>query len=319
MIDQAAYERMRASFLATGTIDEELYSLLLRIVRGLVYQRALPAAWSPTGRWDDEAALDAAHGWIDKRLLRTNALLAAFDHASSPRPFRKSLARSFQHYLQSDRQRGEIDNLVSRTVRLLRDSPRFREWVPQAKLSDSWWGLDEWESPEPYQGSDDMLVANAWALGDVEIFRYSPQTERASPIVSTEVLAWFLEALLRQVNALVTVAHLSVVLRRRFDLDEPRLTLIDAAVESLPAPAARDEAALIEAALAVVSEFTLRQAEVLFRRWRGATLDAISVALEISRGTVDNELKRAGEVLARHVAEGEDPRDLLEKVLDALS
>lgn len=320
MIDQATYFRLRREYRATGQISDELYRLLLRLVRALVLRGGMPPAWSPTGRWDVEAAEEAAQGWIARRLLQTNALLAAFDHASAPQPFFRSLERSFRHYLESERERGEIDNLVSRAGALLRDDGRFRDWIPQAQPSDSWWGLADWDDPAPYQGSEDGLVSAAWAVGEVVIFRYSHTVERASPILATGELGRFLAALFDRVEALLTLRLLAVVFRRRFDLDEPGQVEVAAeAIDHLAAPEEPDEQVTIDAALGVVTEVTPRQAEVLLRKHDGKSLDAIAEALGISRGTVDNELMRAGTIIDRHAADATTREAILEKVLDALS
>jgi RNA polymerase sigma factor (sigma-70 family) len=320
MIDQQAYLALREAYRASGEISEDLYWLLLRLVRGLVFRGELPPAYSPTGRWDAEGAQEAAHGWIVRRLLRTNGLLAAFDHASAPRPFFRSLERSFRHYLENERERGEIDNLLSRARALLGDDDRFREWIPQARPSDSWWGLAGWTDPNPYQGSEDALLREAWAVGEVRLFRYSHRVERASPVLATDELARFLESLFERVGALLTLRLLAVVFRRRFDLDEPTTIEIgEEEIEQLPAEEEGEETEAAAAALAVVAELTPRRAEILVRKADGASLDAIGEALGISRGTVDNELKRAGASIDRHRGEFATREAVLEKLLDALS
>jgi DNA-binding CsgD family transcriptional regulator len=321
VIDQQTYLALRERYRATGAISEELYRLLLRLVRGFVFRGELPPAYSPTGRWDAEGAEEAAHGWIIRRLLQTNALLAAFDHATAPRPFFRSLERSFRHYLENERERGEIDNLVSRAGALLRDDDRFREWIPQARPSDSWWGLAGWTDPNPYQGSEDALLREAWAVGEVRLFRYSHKVERASPVLATDALGRFLETLFERVEALVTLRLLAVVFRRRFDLDPPATIEIgEEEIERLPAGEEEgEEAEAAAAALAVAAELTPRQAEILVRKADGASLDVIGEALGISRGTVDNELKRAGVSIDRHRGEFASREAVLEKLLDALS
>jgi len=319
VIDQTTYLRLRLGYRETGQINDELYALLLRLVRGLVFRGGLPPAWSPTGKWDREAAEEAAHGWIVRRLLQTNALLAAFDHASAPRPFFRSLERNFRHYLENERERGEIDNLISRTGAMLRDDNRFRDWIPQAQPSDTWWGLSEWDSPTPYQGNEDWLVSAAWAVGEVVIFRYSHSVERASPILATDELGRFLVELFERVEALLTLRLLAVVFRRRFDLDEPRSIEIGEALEAVAGPEEPDEQVTLDAAFGVVAEMTPRQAEVLVRKYAGDPLDAIAQSLDVSRGTVDNELVRAGAIIDRHVADATTREAILEKLLDALS
>ncbi len=320
MIDQRTYLELRERYRASGEIGAELYRLLLRLVRGLVFRGELPPAYSPTGRWDAEGAQEAAHGWMVRRLLQTNGLLAAFDHASAPRPFFRSLERSFRHYLENERERGEIDNLVSRAGALLRDDERFRESIPQARPSDSWWGLARWTDANPYQGSEDALLRDAWAVGDVHLFRYSHRVERASPVLATDELGRFLEALFERVRALLTLRLLAGVFRRRFGLEEPTTIEIgEEEIDRLPASEEGDDSEAAAAALAVAAELTPRQAEILVRKADGASLDAIGEALGISRGTVDNELKRAGASIDRHRGEFATREAVLEKLLDALS
>lgn len=320
MIDQRTYRGLRERYRASGDISEELYRLLLRLVRGLAFRGELPPAYSPTGRWDAEGAEEAAHGWIVRRLLQTNGLLAAFDHASAPRPFFRSLERNLRHYLENERERGEIDNLLSRARALLRDDDRFREWTPQARPSDSWWGLARWTDANPYQDSEDALLRDAWAVGEVRLFRYSHRVERASPVLATEELGRFIEALFERVEALLTLRLLAVVFRRRFHLDEPTaVELREEEIERSPTGEGGDEADAAAAALAVAAELTPRQAEILVRKAGDASLDAIGEALDISRGTVDNELKRSGASIDRHRGEFATREAVLEKLLDALS
>jgi DNA-binding CsgD family transcriptional regulator len=321
MIGDERYTHMRARFRATAQIDGELYALLMRIGRGLAYGGRLAPALSPTGTWNAEGVADAVHGWIERRLLRTGALLAAFDHASAERPFLRSLERSFRHYLESERERGEIDNLISRAHALMRDDQRFREWIPQVQVSDTWWGLACWTNPGPWQGSQERLMTLAWSLGRFELFRYSHTVARASPVLATDELGRFLEGLFARAEALLTLRLIADVLAARFDLAPPEL-VADAGEELEEVgrdPIELDEAELQDAALAAIAELTSRQAEVLYRKTGGETLEQIAATLGVSRGTVDNELRRAGAVAIRHAGPDEDPARILEKMTDALS
>jgi DNA-binding CsgD family transcriptional regulator len=312
MLDDATFHRLRRRYRDTREIDSELFEFLRRLVFTLVFQRTLAPAWSPTGKWDVDAAEEALAGWTAKRLVATNSLAAAFDHASAARPFTRSLERNLRHYLQNERERGEIDNLVERTAHLLRSDGRFREWI------ESWWGLDGTSQPPPFGGSDRDLLASAWAVGDVVLWKYSSSVGRASPVLATAELGRFLEALFGRVNGLLTLGHLAVVFRRRFNLDEPTSIALSLEHEEVPADEepVRDEEGLRAAAIAVLSELTSRQVEVLHRK-RDRSLEKIATELGVSRGTVDNELRRAGEVVSRHAADF-SREEILEKVLDSL-
>ncbi len=321
MISDDEYRRLRARFRASGEIDARLYEQLMRLVRVVVFHSGLPLALSPTGHWDLEAATEAAHGWMERRLLRTNALLAAFDLGDSPRPFLRSLERNFRHYLVNESESGELENLISRARMLFLEDDRFRCWVEMARPSDSWWGLaaSEWKEIQPYQGSDDRLVSAAWALGEVAIIRYSQSVERASPILSREELGSFLERLLRRTKALLTLRHLAVVFERRFDLGTPTMIELTPATPEPELTQAPDDEMITAATAAVISELSERQFRVLIRRAKEATLDDIAGELGISRGTVDNDLRNAGPVINRHCADGVTREQILEKIIDILS
>ena len=320
MIGVEDYLALRARFRGSGEIDEELYGLLHRLSAAIVFGARLAPAYSPTGRWDAEGHAEALHGWIERRLLRTNALLAAFDHAEHPRPFLNSLERNFRHHLENAKERGELDNLISRTGELLREEEDFLDHVPAARPSDVWWGLSSWEAPEPWQGSDRDLLAAAWGLGEQQIFRYSPSVERASPVLSTETLREFLTGLFGAIGDLLTISHLAVVLRGRFDLGAPG----EVDIESVPEPAApeadtADPAWVEEAATALVAELSPRQLEAMRRRHDGETLEAIAEALGVSRGTADNALRSSGPLIDKHCVDGITREEILEKVVDSLS
>jgi DNA-binding CsgD family transcriptional regulator len=320
MIDRHTFLRLRERFRTTGEIDGELYCLLHRLVSVLVFGARLAPAYSPSGRWDRESLEDALHGWIARRLLSTNALLAAFDLAEEPRPFLLSLERNFRHYLENSKERGELDNLISRSGTLLREDEEFREWIPQRRPSDSWWGLGEWESPEPFQGGDSELVSLAYSLGPMPIFRYSQSVERASPVLSTETLREFLRRLFIASGRLLTISHLAVVYRDRFDVGaSPEIELREEHSDAVIEEGAPDADSVQAAAAALVAELSPRQLEAIALRAEGKTLEQIAEALGVSRGTADNALRSAAPLIDKHCVDGITRDLMLEKLLDALS
>ena len=321
MISDATYLRLQRRFREGGNIDAELFALLRRLVFTLVFQRTLPP-YSPTRRWDEDGADEALAGWISRRLVATNALAQAFDHASAARPFIRSLERNFRHYLQNERERGEIDNLLDRTARLLAADTRFHDWIPMRNPGDTWWGLGSGIEPPAFAASDDDLVSIAWGIGDVVLWRYSSSVRRASPVLATEPLGRFLEELFRRVGALLTLKHLAVVFRRRFDLDEPRIvrspTSTTIFLLTTPPFEMRKHSEVRRSPSAELSD---RQTEVIYRKWKELRSMQSGASSGLSRGTVDNELRRAGETIERHTADyGHDElEEMLEILLNALS
>lgn len=320
MIDQATFERLRERYRATGEINDELYALLGRLAAAVIFGSRLAPAYSPSGAWDRDSTQDALHGWITRRLLQTNALLAAFDFAERAGPFLSSLEQNFRHYLENERERGELGNLTSRSGALLREDEAFKDFVVRQRPTETWWGLAEWQEPDPFQGSEEQLLSQAWALGEVRIFRYSQRVERASPILSTETLREFLLGLFERVDAMLTVAHLAEVFRRRFDLGSRReVELSEEVAEQTPGAREPDEEQVRAAAAALLAELSPRQVEAIMLSYGGATLEQIAAALDVSRGTADNALRSAGPVIDKHCVDGVTRRRILEKVLDALS
>jgi len=324
MIDRDQYSKMRDRFRRDGEITPELYGILMQLVRVVVFRTSIPPSYSPTGHWDTESAEDAAHGWIERRLLQTNALLAAFDLSDHPRPFLLSLQRNFRHYLENERERNELSNLLSRTRELLRADDAFRNWLPGSEPATTWWGLASWGDAERknYQGSDSDLVAAAWSLGEVKLFRYSPKVERASPVLSTETLRDFLTRLFWAVKRLLTIGHLAEVFRSRFDLGRPPPEALPEEAEERIAADPEGEATdeeILAAARIVLAELSARQAEAVIRRYRGETLEEIAEALGVSRGTADNEIDRAAAKIDTYCVDGVTRERVLEIAIDALS
>lgn len=322
MIDRATFLAMRERFRAEGQITAELYALLARIVAVIIFGTRLPPVYSPTGHWDwdRDSAEEALHGWIERRLLRTNALLAAFDLATEPGPFIASLERNFRHYLENEKERGELDNLISRTGQLLREDEAFGAFIEARRASNVWWGLGKWREAAPFQTSDEHLVSLAFSLGEIALFRYSTQVDRASPVLSTETLRDFLIRLLEAAQGLLTIGHLAVVFSRRFDLGPPqKIELGEEAVEVADPGGEIDEEAARAAAASLLAELSERQLGAILARAEDLTLEQIAERLGVSRGTADNALHSVASLVEKHCVDGLEREQILEKLLDALS
>jgi DNA-binding CsgD family transcriptional regulator len=319
ILSLADFNEHKRRFRTTGEITPALFVVLKRLVRVIVFGSQLSPALAPGGIWNEQALEDALQGWYEKR-LHGGGLQNAFDRAQAPRPFLNILEQSFRHYLQNERERTETGNILRRVRQLLREEPEFREWLPGTRARDAWWGLASWNGAQPYQGSDEDIVRAAFRTGDFTLFRYGHSADRLDPVLRSDDLKRFLEALFSRVGQLLTLTHLTIALERRFNLDELRTVALEETDVDIARPEEWvNEEEVSRAAVAALAEISERQAEVIFRRSRGATLAAVSEALRISISTVDNEVKRVGRITEAHASDNAPAARILEKMVDLLS
>lgn len=310
------------SAIARGELTPELYAFLHRLVAAHARQRLLARALTPRGRIDEEAVQELVHDWLSERLLRAG-LRSAFDAVVSPKALSRYLEESLRNYLASKARERKGPRLLVRARQLLERTPS--QYVARRTGSswrDTWWGLKEWpEETEPFQGSDDELMRAAYALGDFAIVRYSAGSEREDPVLSTPDLDRFLTGLLRGVATLLTLAHVDAALKGRFSFAyHPVAVELDDAAE----PASDDlrpgeELLVYDTAREILSEVNERQLAALRGRLEGLTLDELAERLGVSRGTVDNELRRVDAIARTHTLDDDRFDDILEAVVELAS
>ena len=131
-----------------------------------------------------------------------------------------------------------------------------------------------------------------WALGDFSLLRY-PSSERSDPVLSTPDLHRYLTGLLERVLQGLSGRHLDASFRRRFAYAyAPQSVGLDEAEELSGESSPADDVAVADAARVALAELTGRQVRVLIERPQG-TLEDLAARLGVSRGTVDNEYRRA--------------------------
>lgn len=336
LLTDAQYREYKRRFRQTGEPDRELLVLLRQIVK--VVATNLDPALSPHQTWKDPHAFDdALQGWYVKRLHR-GALASAFDRSSAARPFLNRLEQNFRHYLENERPRSETGNILRRMRLLLRSEPEFCEWIAASGRhpGSGWWGLESWDKPQPYQGSEDDLVAHARQTGEFEITRFGEDAEKHDPVLTNRELKRFLLALFSEVSALLTHTHLKIALQRRFDLDAVgEVVSLEAESERVGADRAEasavdlarpdegiDEEEVEAAALRSIRDLSRRQCEVLVRRFRRgglAKLDDIAAELGIARGTVANDVENAALTAEANATEDAPAWRILERMVEMLS
>lgn len=295
-----------------GTVTEELYRWLGKLVALAQATKTLAPAPVPRGNWDDPDAVgETVHAWLEESLLR-GALLQAFDTCETPRALSRYLERSLRNWLIARSRRRTGPRLLERAAEMLAEPP-FTVVQPSASVMERWWGLAAWKSPELY-GGDAGVVATAWALGDFELTRYS-SSERSDPVLSTPELRRFLEALLDRLGAALSGRHLDQAFRHRFAYAyaAPAVDL-DEAPQLADGTSLSTDVEVKDAARVALGAMTERQLRVLLKRPEG-TLEELAATLGVSRGTVDNEYRRALQKLREATPSADAFDAVLEMVL----
>ena len=304
-----ARDRARA-----GDVSDELYAWLGRLVTIAQATRTLAPAPVPGGRWEDpDAVAETVQAWLEESLLRGD-LLQAFDVCQNPRALSRYLERALRNWLVGRSRRRSGPRLLERAAQIMSSDLAFVQLRDSPAIAERWWGLSAWHHPQLFAGRDEDVAAAAWALGDFSLLRY-PSSERSDPVLSTADLHRYLAGVLERVGQGLSGRHIDWSFRRRFayayapasvGLDEAE----DLSDESSPA----NDVAVADAALIALAELTGRQLRVLVERPQ-ATLEELAARLSVSRGTVDNEYRRALVKVRDAAPTNEAFDDVLETVL----
>lgn len=317
LLDAEQFARARDG-VRRGDVTPELYAFLGRLVSVAQRTRTLAPAPVPGGRWEDpEAVAETVQAWLAEALL-DGGLLQAFDVCLTPRALSRYLERALRNWLISRVRRAAGPRLLERAVALLDGDEAFVALREARAVAERWWGLAAWKDPELFAGGDEQVVSAAWALGDFALLRY-PSSERSDPVLSGEDLRRFLHGLLARVRQGLAGAHFDAAFRARFSYAYASAPVaLDEAPELADASEVEAAYAVGEAALVALGELTERQVRVLLERPQG-TLEELAARLQVSRGTVDNEWRRAL-LKVREAAPTDATFDaVLEKVIELAS
>ncbi len=302
--------------MTTGDVTPALYGFLTRLVSA-VARSGLAPALSPTARWDDDAIQEVVQSWLGEVLLE-GGLARSFEVCRSPKLLSRYLERALRNWLISkSRERGR-PRLLARTRSILGEGPDYRKDRGAASPLDEWWSLANLRNSGPYQGPDSKLVKAAFGVGDLEPLRYSAGSTIADPVISNADLDRLIKGLLEATGASLTLRHFDAALRGRFayayvEETQPLELTEDHAEESTPLQALEINAAVKE----ILMELSGRQLAILRDRTvEELTLEQLADRHSVSRGTVDNELKRAAAAMRRHLLDDSHAREVLERLLE---
>lgn len=275
-----------------GDVSDELYGWLGRLVTVAQATRTLAPAPVPGGRWEDpDAVAETVQAWLEESLLRGD-LLQAFDVCQTPRALSRYLERALRNWLVGRSRRRNGPRLLERAAQIMGSDDEFVLLRDSPAITERWWGLSVWQVPELFGGREDDVVAAAWALGDFSLLRY-PSSERSDPVLSTRDLRRYLTGLLERVGHALSGRHIDASFRRRFAYAyAPRSVGLDEADELSDDSSPADDVDVADAARIALADLTGRQLRVLIERPQG-TLEDLAARLGVSRGTVDNEYRRA--------------------------
>ena len=301
-----------------GDVTSELYSFLGRLVAVSQATRALAPAPVPGGRWDDrDAVVETVQAWLAEVLL-DGGLLQAFDVCLTPVALSRYLERALRNWLISRSRRVTGPRLLERAVEILDADDLFVVLQPARAVADRWWGLSSWTGRELFGGSAAQVEAAAWALGDFALLRY-PSSERSDPVLSTDDLRRYLHGLLERVGVGLSGRHLDESFRARFAYAYSSVPVaLEDAPELMDGTEVETLLEIDDAARVVLADLSGRQLRVLLERPEG-TLEELAARLGVSRGTIDNEYRRAI-LKVRSAASSDQEFDaVLERVLELAS
>jgi DNA-binding CsgD family transcriptional regulator len=304
-----------AAAVRGGDVTPQLYAFIGRLVSADLRSGTVPPTLSASGEWDAEAIADATHDWLAEKLLR-GALLQAFDRTAAPQALARYLERAFKNWLRDKGRSRSWPRILIRSREILDAGDQFKRFEEASRWLDHRYGLAAWGDP-PRIEDEELVVRAVYGLPDLQIIR--ERGERAPTILSTSDLGSLLEHALRTVEGTITLSQLDRGFRHRFAwaFEAANVELEETSLEEVAQPTV-SEAEAEEAAHAILADLTKRQLEMLRERADGATLEELAEIHSCSRGTADNELKRASAVIRRHLAPDESQERTLE-ILFALS
>lgn len=306
-----------AAAVREGEVTPELYAFVWRLVYATTRPPRVAPALSPAGQWNEEAIEEVVQGWFEGRLLR-GGLQRAFDRCANPAALSRYLEEALQNWLRSEARKRQRPRLLARARKLLDENPDYEIYRPATRWFDALWGRRGLINPEPHSGPVAELVRAAFSE-DVTILRHAG--DRADPVISNPDLIRVLHAVFAAAGALLTLRQVDEVLRLRFAhayVEEVAVADIGEVAGETAAEIATVDAEV--AAMRALARLSERQLDVLHGRIiRRETLEQLAAHHDCSRGTIDNEFRRAGEIIRDVISDDANRDDVLEKILEVAS
>lgn len=277
---------------------------------------------SPEGKWTPEVLKEAVGDFWSERLLR-GTLQQAFEKTDSLGPFGRYLEQALRRMLIDAKRATHAPRLRARVRKILVEGEgEFTRFSEQTDPGEELWGLSGGEDTEAKHcgGDEASLLTHLYALGLEETVQGG--SDRAAVVVSNPELSRLVRGLFERVRCQLTLNELSTAFRQRFVTHYPPGIIHDEEMTWEIGADGSDPAEVVDAreiASCVLARLTERQVVVFVERFRdNQTLEQIAAANGCSRGTADNEVKRASEVI-REFVEVDDLARIWKTMLDLSS
>lgn len=315
--------------LETEGIGKKIYSEVHRIVEYAIKGGRYPIAYSPVGRWDDEAYNTLTNDFVVEKLLKKNYIAYLLQTNTTMSTFRKSVESVFKNFLRSTKKKTALDHLFRRTNKILHHDKRFKCYSTSSKKAHAFWGLSSWNTPKVFNRGEDELIRIGLAVCETPIIEYEPDAKKISHVLPDKELAEFLYALFTSINSVVSLSQMVIVFKYKFNLlevsevsledsvivsdDDNNLTIGDTIGSRDPQFEDRE---IDETAKEAFGLLTPRQKKVLMEfQEPGATLSSMGARLDCSKSTVDNELRRIKSTMEKIAENGEQAGAIYDKII----
>ncbi|MDW3180012.1 MAG: hypothetical protein R8J94_21740 [Acidimicrobiia bacterium] len=265
-----------------------LYDLSSRVVTNGLRGKP-PSIYQPTG------PEDVLHGFIETVLLGQNQLEYFFTVATDVQHFERLCYRQLRRYLASTRVQTDVDRLMKRSVKILRDDDRFEsiDGPPDRFFMSSGSSL-------PFAPGRWRAAATLALNGVPRIF--SEPKQRSPKIYTDDNLGILLSIVLRELEGSVSRSDLAKLFE---EILTPWLTTVLEEDEAARLPSHKptgEEDAIVSEALEAILPLLDEEAAFVFRHWYAKTKDDyVADRLGVSRTTVINRRNAVGSALQPHL------------------
>jgi len=320
-MNESHFEEYLLEFESEG-IGNLIYGLITKIVSSTVINYPAPI-YSNAGTWDDEAIEDMVQDFIIKWLY-PGRLAHYFLATNGLEDLSYGIRSELRKFLTSYRRRTEYINLFGRVKKILKETPQLKlKGGNINKIGSTIWSLSELNSLKIAQEIEDII--KAMYLTPVKRLIYRVDSKYSSPIISTDDLEKLLINTFKAINANLRFNDIMDALRYRLNLLEvgtinfSDLSNTDAVIEQEYQYAAPESISFSnkEGANQIFEMLSDRQRKTFYLRFSDdeITIEELTLKLNISKGTLYNELQTIQDILQAYVSEDEEAEQIISMLI----